>query len=332
MQIRTNGSWFVIIVGIILRKVIGVAFAKIGFIGMGLMGIPMSCRLLTAGYPVSVWNRNPEKTQIPVSQGAQAASSIAQLCNDVDIIMLCVSDTAAVQEIVLAADGVLANVRPGQVIVDFSSIDPEATRELALKLASKSCTWLDTPVSGGVAGAEQGTLAIMAGGDAEVLDTVRPILKNLSQSITRMGDVGAGQVTKICNQMIVSCNVLVMAEVMALAEKSGVDSHKIPQALKGGFADSTPLQLTGPRMAQRDYNPIKWHVKTLLKDLDMANTLAKNNISAVPMAGLGAELMRQHASKGFNDSDPCTLIEMYQAKKITAQTTDSLIRDKREKK
>jgi 3-hydroxyisobutyrate dehydrogenase len=289
-----------------------VTLAKIGLIGMGLMGIPMSCRLLTAGYSVSVWNRNPEKTQTPASQGAQVALTIAQLCNDVDIIMLCVSDTAAVQEIVLANDGLLENITAGKIIIDFSSIDPEATRELATHVANKSCSWLDTPVSGGVAGAEQGTLAIMAGGDAQVLDSVRPILQVLSQSITRMGDVGAGQVTKICNQMIVSCNVLVMAEVIALAEKSGVDSRQIPQALKGGFADSIPLQLTGPRMAQRDYDPVKWHVKTLLKDLDMANALAKNNTSAVPMVGLGAELMRQHASKGFNDSDPCTLIEMYQ--------------------
>jgi 3-hydroxyisobutyrate dehydrogenase len=301
------------------KGVIGVALAKIGFVGMGLMGTPMSCRLLTAGYSVTVWNRHPEKAHFPASQGAQVASSIAQLCNDVDIIMLCVSDTAAVQEVVLARSGLLENLTAGKIIIDFSSIDPEATRELATHVATKSCSWLDTPVSGGVAGAEQGTLAIMAGGDADVLDSVRPILQALSQSITRMGDVGAGQVTKICNQMIVSCNVLVMAEVMALAEKAGVDSRQIPQALKGGFADSIPLQLTGPRMAQRDYDPIKWHVKTLLKDLDMANTLAKNNMSAVPMVGLGVELMRQHASKGFNDSDPCTLIEMYQAKKMTAK-------------
>ena len=304
------------------------ALAKIGFIGMGLMGIPMSCRLLTAGYPVSVWNRNPQKTHTPASQGAQVVSNIAQLCNDADIIMICVSDTAAVQEIVLSSGGLLENLTAGKIVIDFSSIDPEATRKLAVQVANKSCSWLDTPVSGGVAGAEQGTLAIMAGGNADVLDSVRPILQVLSQSITRMGGVGTGQVTKICNQMIVSCNVLVMAEVMALAEKSGVDSRQIPQALKGGFADSIPLQLTGPRMAHRDYDPIKWHVKTLLKDLDMANTLAKNNLSAVPMAGLGAELMRQHASKGFNDSDPCTLIEMYQDKKVADKQDVSLLNDK----
>jgi 3-hydroxyisobutyrate dehydrogenase len=310
--------------------VIGVAFVKIGFIGMGLMGIPMSCRLLTAGYSVSVWNRNPEKTHIPASQGAHIASSIIQLCHDVDIIMLCVSDTAAVEEIVLARGGLLENLTAGKIVIDFSSIDPEVTRELATHVANKSCTWLDTPVSGGVAGAEQGTLAIMAGGDAAVLDSVRPILQTLSQSITRMGDVGAGQVTKICNQMIVSCNVLVMAEVLALAEKSGVDSRQIPLALQGGFADSIPLQITGPRMAQRDYEPVKWHVKTLLKDLDMANTLAKNNTSAIPMAGLGAELMRQHAGKGFNNSDPCTLIEMYQTEKSTAKPNAKPLNNKGE--
>jgi len=290
-----------------------VALAKIGFIGMGLMGIPMSCRLLTAGFSVTVWNRNTAKTQFPAEQGAQVASTLAELCQSSDIIMLCVSNTAAVEEIVLAADGLLENLSPGKIIIDFSSIDPEVTRQLAQKVEQQSCHWLDTPVSGGVAGAEQGTLAIMAGGNETILDSVRPVLEPLSQRITRMGDVGSGQVTKICNQMIVSCNLLVMAEVMALAEKSGVDSAQIPQALKGGFADSIPLQLTGPRMAQRDYDPVKWHVKTLLKDLDMANSLAKDNMSAVPMAGLGAELMRQHGNKGFADSDPCTLIEMYQA-------------------
>ena len=294
----------------------GMELSRIGFIGMGLMGVPMSCRLLEAGYPVTVWNRDATKTSSPADKGALVASSIAELCQQSDLIMLCVSDAKAVAEIVLSESGILANISAGQVIVDFSSIDPETTRDLAAKVATKGCTWLDTPVSGGVAGAEQGSLAIMAGGDAEVLDSLRPVLQCLSQRVTRMGDVGAGQVTKICNQMIVSCNVLVMAEVMALAEKSGVDSGQIPQALQGGFADSIPLQLTGPRMAGREYEPAKWHVKTLLKDLDMAKVLAKNNQSSTPLAGLGAELMRMHASKGFNNSDPSTLIEMYLAKDL----------------
>jgi 3-hydroxyisobutyrate dehydrogenase len=291
-----------------------VTLAKIGFIGMGLMGIPMTCRLLAAGYGVTVWNRNPEKTQQPVKKGARAVNSIADLCENSDIIMMCVSDTAAVEDIVLSRLGILDNITAGKIIIDFSSIDPEATRHLAKYVSDKGCHWLDTPVSGGVAGAEQGTLAVMAGGEESILDSVRSLLEPLSQRVTYMGDVGSGQVTKICNQMIVSCNVLVMAEVMALADMSGVDSRKIPQALKGGFADSIPLQITGSRMAERDYEPVKWRVKTLLKDLDMASSLAKDNGSSIPMAGLGSELMRLHASKGFNDSDPSTFIEMYLTK------------------
>lgn len=288
-----------------------VAHYKIGFIGMGLMGIPMSLRLLQAGHDVMVWNRSADKTQPVVNAGAKHAQSLQQLAEHSDIIMTCIADTQAVESLMFGEFGLADCLQDGQIVIDFSSIDPAATGDFAARLMAKNVHWIDAPVSGGVAGAEQGTLAIMAGGDEQVIDSVRTLLDPLSQRVTRMGGVGSGQVTKICNQMIVSCNVLVMAEVMALAEKSGVDSNMIAQALKGGFADSIPLQLTGPRMAQRDYDPVKWRVKTLSKDLDMANALAKDMLSAVPMAGLGAELMRQHASKGFNEQDPCTLIEMY---------------------
>ncbi|MCD8524045.1 MAG: NAD(P)-dependent oxidoreductase [Saccharospirillaceae bacterium] len=288
---------------------------RIGFIGMGLMGVPMSLRLLAAGYSVRVWNRNPGKTAAARQAGARVADSVAQLVKDSDVIMLCVTDTAAVEALVFADDGIAAHARAGQILIDFSSIEPAATRRMAERLQSAcGMHWIDAPVSGGVAGAEQGTLAVMAGGDKELIDSVRPILASLSQRVTHMGPVGAGQVTKICNQMLVSCNVLVMAEVMALAEKAGVDAAQIPAALKGGFADSVPLQLTGSRMAGRDFDPVKWHVKTLLKDLDMANDLARIMKSAIPMAGLGAELMRLHASQGNAEKDPCTLVTMYTEK------------------
>ncbi|MDK2778629.1 MAG: NAD(P)-dependent oxidoreductase [Pseudomonadota bacterium] len=289
---------------------------KIGFIGMGLMGTPMTLRLLAAGFAVSVWNRSRDKTAVVAAAGAVVADSVAELVSGCDIIMLCVTDTAAVNAVVFGDKGVAQAARPGQVLVDFSSIDPAATRDMAQCLA-QSCAvpWVDAPVSGGVAGAEQGTLAVMAGGDAEVIDRLRPVLAPLAQRVTHMGPTGAGQVTKIGNQMLVSCNVLVMAEMMALAEKAGVDASRIPQALQGGFADSIPLQLTGPRMAERDFDAVKWHVKTLLKDLDMANALARDMNSAIPMAGLGAELMRLHATQGNAERDPCTLVTMYTEKK-----------------
>lgn len=288
---------------------------RIGFIGMGLMGVPMASRMLAAGYPLTVWNRNGDKTRPLAEKGARVAGSLAELITASDILMTCVSDTAAVESVVFGDDGIAAHGRAGQILVDFSSIDPAATRSMAEKLQqARGVEWVDCPVSGGVTGAEHGTLAMMAGGDEATIEQLRPVLEPLSQRVTRMGPVGAGQVTKICNQMLVSCNVLVMAEVMALAEKAGVNAAVIPDALRGGFADSIPLQLTGPRMAERDFEPVKWHVKTLLKDLDMANDLAKTMKSAIPMAGLGAELMRLHSSQGNGEKDPCTLVTMYTEK------------------
>jgi 3-hydroxyisobutyrate dehydrogenase len=285
---------------------------KLGFIGMGLMGVPMSRRLLAAGFKLMVWNRSAEKCTPLLADGAQQAVDLAALCAHSEIIMLCIANTQVVAEVTAQ---LLPHLRAGQTIVDFSSIAPDVTRELAVQVNALGVQWVDCPVSGGVAGAQAGSLAMMAGGDAAVIDKLRPVLAHLSARVTHMGPNGAGQTTKICNQMIVSCNVLVMAEVMALAEKAGVDATQIPAALKGGFADSIPLQLTGTRMAQHDFAEVKWHVKTLLKDLDMANALAKEMGSAVPMAGLGVELMRLHGNQGNLDKDPSTLIQMYTEKK-----------------
>ena len=282
---------------------------KLGFIGIGLMGLPMSKRLLAAHYDVMVFNRNRAKCEPLSALGAHVADTLADIALHSDIIMLCVSNTAAVEDVVAQLRG---HLRAGQIIVDFSSIAPDATQALAQAVREQGAKWVDSPVSGGVAGAEAGTLAIMAGGDGMDVDTVRPVLAHLGQRVTHMGPNGSGQTTKICNQMIVSCNVLVMAEVMAMAKKAGVDASQIPEALKGGFADSIPLQLTGSRMAVQDFDEVKWHVKTLLKDLDMANTLAQQTGSAVPMAGLGAELMRQHGSKGNLERDPATLVTLYE--------------------
>lgn len=285
---------------------------NIGFIGMGLMGIPMCKQLLAAGHHVCVWNRTPGKAHALLEAGAEEANSVAELVADRDVIMLCISDTEAVRSVIFDQNGVAEHITARQLLIDLSSIDPAATRTMAAKLLEKTLAkWVDAPVSGGVAGAEQGTLAIMVGADESAFSLALPVLQPLASRVTHMGPVGSGQVTKVCNQMIVSCNVLVMAEVFALAEKSGVKADMIPAALKGGFADSTPLQLTGPKMAGREFEEIKWHVKTLLKDLDLAGTLAHASHSATPMAGLAAELMRMHAARGFADQDPSTLIQMY---------------------
>ncbi|MNZ50874.1 2-hydroxy-3-oxopropionate reductase [compost metagenome] len=196
--------------------------------------------------------------------------------------------------------------------MDFSSLEPTATREMAEQLASQTAMgWLDAPVSGGVAGAEAGSLAIMVGGESADVERIRPVLQNLGQRVTHMGPVGAGQVTKACNQMIVACNALVIAEVVALAERSGVDASLLAEALSGGFADSRPLQILAPQMAESRFEPIKWHVRTLLKDLDGAVKFSREQGSATPISGLAAQLMRLHGGQGYLEKDPATLIHLY---------------------
>lgn len=284
----------------------------LAFAGIGLMGLPMSQRLLAAGYTLSVWNRSPDKCAPLQALGAQVIASPAQLCARADIVMLCLANTEVVREVVFGPGGIVEMATPGQVLVDFSSLEPAATREMAAELHARcGMHWVDAPVSGGTPGAANGTLAIMAGGRAEDIERVRPILAHLGQRLTRMGDVGAGQVTKVCNQMIVACNALVIAEVVALAEQAGVDTSLIAPALAGGFADSKPLQILAPQMAESQFEPVKWHVRTLLKDLDTAVKLSQQVGSATPLSGLAAQLMRQHGSQGNLERDPATLVQLY---------------------
>lgn len=284
----------------------------LAFAGLGLMGLPMTQRLLAAGYAVSVWNRTAEKCAPLQALGARVVETPAQLCAQADIVMLCLANTEVVREVVFGPGGIAQAAKPGQLLVDFSSLEPAATREMAAELHARcGMRWVDAPVSGGTAGAAAGSLVIMAGGRVEDIERLRPILAHLGQRLTRMGDVGAGQVTKVCNQMIVACNALVIAEVVALAEKAGVDASLIAPALAGGFADSKPLQILAPQMATSQFEPIKWHVRTLLKDLDTAVKLSQQMGSATPLSGLAAQLMRQHASHGNLARDPATLVDLY---------------------
>ena len=283
----------------------------LAFAGIGLMGLPMTRRLLAAGYPLTLWNRSPDKCAPLLELGAHRVENPAELCRDASVVMLCLANTEVVREVGFGPGGMVEGARPGQLLVDFSSLDPAATREMAAELEARSgMRWVDAPVSGGTPGAEAGSLAIMAGGRDEDVERVRPILAHLGQRLTRMGDVGAGQVTKVCNQMIVACNALVIAEVVALAERSGVDASQIAPALAGGFADSKPLQILAPQMAASQFEPIKWHVRTLLKDLDTAVKLSREQGGATPMSGLAAQLMRLHGSQGFLERDPATLVEL----------------------
>ena len=284
---------------------------RLGFIGIGLMGTAMTIRLLSAGFAVKVWNRSPAKLDPVVAAGAQACLSVAELVSQSDVVLVCLADTAAVEAVV--HQGILSHGSADKLLIDLSSIHPETTRQLA-GLLETSCgmAWVDAPVSGGVVGAEQGSLAIMAGGKAADIQLARTVLAPLYQQLTHMGGVGTGQVSKICNQMIVSCNVLVIAQMVALAQQAGVNAELLPSALAGGFADSKPLQIVGPQMANAEFEPIKWRVKTLLKDLSMAVDVAASLGNATPMSGLAMQLMQLHGVNGYLEQDPSTLIQLYQ--------------------
>ena len=282
----------------------------LGFIGIGLMGKPMTLRLLDEGFKVNVWNRSKEKLSTVTSAGGIAFSNISALVKASDIVILCLANTEVVESVINKE--ILKSGSAEKLLIDLSSIHPETTKQLASQLKQQcNMNWVDAPVSGGTAGAEQGTLAIMAGGTDKDIRIAKKVLKPLYKQLTHMGNVGSGQVTKICNQMIVSCNVLVIAEMMALAKNLGVDVEKIPQALAGGFADSKPLQIVGPEMATETFEPIKWRVQTLLKDLNMAVDLACHQGNTIPMSGLAVQLMQLHANQGFLEQDPSTLIRLF---------------------
>lgn len=265
----------------------------LGFVGLGLMGLPMTRRLLAAGRTVTVWNRSPAKRDAAVADGARPAASAAEVAAASEIVFLNLTDTAAVEAVVFGPDGLAAVDGRGKLAVDFSSIRPDATVDIAARLEARNgMRWVDAPVSGGTRGAEEGSLAIMAGGDAAAIERARPHILTMAARLTHMGPLGAGQATKLCNQVIVGCAMAVLAEATRLAANSGIDPARLPEALAGGFADSKPLQLFVPRMAAALHDPPLGHAYTILKDLDTALDVARETGTPAPMAALASQLFR----------------------------------------
>lgn len=287
---------------------------RLGYIGIGLMGRPMALRLLAAGQKVAVWNRSRDKLAPVVEKGATAVDSPAAVARAADIIMMCVTDQKAAEAVLFGKDGIESGGAPGKLVVDFSSIAPDSARAFAQRLSEKGMGLVDAPVSGGVPGAERGTLAIMAGGKAEDIERVRPIVMHMAQRLTRMGDSGAGQATKLCNQVIVGSLLPVIAEAIRLAEAAGVDAKMLPEALKGGFADSLPLQIFGARMAARNFEPPLGSNATMLKDLENAATVARQFGVPLPMARTAAELYRLLEAQGRAEKDPAVLVDLLSGK------------------
>ena len=281
----------------------------IAFLGMGLMGSRMASRLIKAGFKVSVWNRTEAACEPLITMGATSL----QLKNigDYPVILTCLADDHAVSHVF---EQIKPYLRAKQVIVDFSSLSVETTLDLAKQSAQQQVDWIDSPVSGGTAGAEQGTLVIFAGGDAKIIDELAPIYQVLSQRVTRMGENGTGQATKICNQLIVAANSALIAEAIALANLAGVDTTLLAPALAGGFADSKPFQILAPRMATHNFEPVQWKVQTLSKDLNNAVQLAKNFNLNIPVANQALTQLQAHQQKGFAEQDLATMIKQIENK------------------
>jgi len=284
---------------------------KLGYLGLGMMGFPMTRRLVNAAYDVTVWNRSSGKATALVEAGAKLAAHPRDVATTASTIFMCLTDAAAVENVVFGPDGLAMAPGAGKLVVDFSSIHPDAARSIAARLkAANGMGWIDAPVSGGTMGAEEGTLAVMAGGDAADIERVRPYVLAMARRLTHMGPVGAGQTTKLCNQVIVGCAMAVLAEATRLAVNAGIDARRLPEALAGGFADSIPLQLFVPRMAQDIHSPPLGHIATMLKDLDTVIDVARDTSSPVPMAALAAQLFRLAKSARGADADALEIYKL----------------------
>lgn len=271
----------------------------------------MTLRLLAAGRTVRVWNRSVEKLKPAIAAGAAAAATPRQAATDADIVLMCLFDAKAVEAVVFGPDGIAAAPGAGKVLVDHASIRPDKTREFAARLKqANGMEWIDAPVSGGVKGAADGTLAIMCGGDADAFARARPVMAHYAANINLMGPSGAGQVTKLCNQVIVGSNLAVLAEAIRLAQNAGVDARLLPKALAGGFADSKPLQIFVPRMIDRPAESIG-AANTMLKDLDTALDLGRETGTPLPVSGLAAQLLRTLAAQGKGEEELSAIIDLY---------------------
>ena len=282
--------------------------ARFAFLGIGLMGSRMSMRLLQAGHALSIWNRSAAACAPLATQGAQVLADLSQPIA-AEVIGLCLADDQAVQQV---AARLIPQLQAGQIVVDFSSITAETTRNLAAQAQARGAYWVDAPVSGGVIGAERGTLVIFAGGDVEAIGKLDDFFAPLSQRVSHMGDSGAGQVTKICNQLIVAANSTLIAEAVALAQRAGVDAAQLAPALVGGFADSIPLQLLAPRMAKHCFEPVQWKVQTLNKDLSNALHLAESLGLQIPVADRAKQQLQQQVNAGQATADLSSIIQLYQ--------------------
>ena len=281
--------------------------AKLGFIGLGIMGKPMAGHLVKAGHEVSVYDLNPAAIQELTSKGASACKSNKEVGQKSDIIFIIVQDTPDVEAVLFGKEGLTEGLKPGSIVVDMSSISPIATKEFAKKLAGMKVKMLDAPVSGGQVGAENATLSIMVGGEADVFEKIKPFFQLMGKNIVHVGGNGDGQTCKVANQIIVALNIEAVAEALLFASKAGADPVKVRAALLGGFAHSRILELHGERILNRAFNP-GFRIRLHQKDLNLALQSARSMGLSLPNTATAQELFNAVAAQGGIDLDHSAMV------------------------
>ncbi len=262
---------------------------KVGFVGLGIMGQPMALNLVKAGYELVAYNRTREKAEAIASESVEVVDSAAEVARRAEVIVVIVTDNDAVRDVVAGKQGLMDGVQKEAIVVDMSTIAPAVERELAEQLSRKSAFLIDAPVSGGDVGARKGTLAIMAGGEREAFDRVLPILEAMGRTITYCGPVGNGQVTKLCNQILVSVNLLAVSEALSFASRNGLDPKVMIEAIQGGAAGSWQLSNLGPKIVDRDFAP-GFMIDLMQKDLRLVLQAADRVQASLPAAALVHQL------------------------------------------
>ena len=281
---------------------------SIGFIGLGIMGTPMSGHLLQAGHEVVVYDLSLEAIDHLVAQGAKAGQSCADVASGVDVVISMVPDSPDVEKVYLPDNGVLAGVKPNTLLMDMSTISPTTAIRVAQEAAFKGCPMLDAPVSGGDVGAKNATLSIMVGGDAEAFERAKPILEILGTAVL-CGESGAGQTVKACNQIQVALNFIGMAEALVLGAKAGVDPAIVVKVLSGGYAQSRVMDVRGPRIVKGDFAP-GFRSRFHYKDLNIIRETARAYGCALPASALAHEMFSAMQAKGWGDLDHSAVIKV----------------------
>jgi 2-hydroxy-3-oxopropionate reductase len=289
---------------------------KIALIGAGAMGGAIGARLVATGTSLVVFDLDPGKLAPLVAAGATAATSAADAAKGARAVILSLNAPHIVRAAVFGPGGVAEGATPGALIIDMSSIDPEATKTLAADAAAQGLSWVDSPLSGGIPKAATGELTLMQGGDPDAVVAAQAILARVASNQTRMGGPGAGQTTKLINQVLCGLGFLAVAEATALAEAAGVDVAMIPKALAGGRADSAILQEYMPRFAARDYRRTG-RIDNMVKDLNGAADLARSSNTPMPLTALCAEIHRMLTAAGLGGEDQAALMEFFSVKKNT---------------